>query len=298
MANQLKIGVENPEELLNVGAYGTGALIQVQSATSFGGSYADLTGTGSTPTIAIVTATYAYTGYDPAGASTTWYRTRYKNSGGTILSDWSAEFQVGGGGYCSLYNVKQDLDKLPADLTADELLGDYITDITDYIRGYTGREFIDAATIYTFDGASAVAGRRCLPIPRGMRSISLLEVAAYTGASFTTVPSSDYFLRPSTQDRTPGWPATELWLSDIPTGAYSQFPYGLANVRPTGTFAFGSVPARIEGVARRAVTRAYAARQAGGNDLIGSGGDGGAPMVSQYLSKRDREVLDTFRKWT
>jgi len=292
MANVLHIGVENPDELLNAGQYAAGAIIRLQWSATEAGVFADVSGTGSTPTIALVTLVTAYTGYDPNGTSTTWYRTRYENSGATRLSDWSAAFLVGAGGYCSRDDVKQDLEKAITDTSADELLDDYIADITDYIRGHTGREFLDSATIYTFDGYSAVADGRCLPIPRGVRSISLLEVAASTGAAFVTVPSSDFFLRPSAQDRTPGWPATEVWLSN--TGATTYFPPGFANVRTTGTFAFASVPARIEGVARRTVVRAYASRQAGQGDLTGSGGEGGSPMISQFMSKRDREILDKF----
>src|SRR3990167_1839471 len=290
----LRIGVENPEELLNTGAYGSGALIHLQSATAYGGSYADLTGTGSTPTLAIVAGTYAYSGYDPNGAASTWYRSRYKNAAGTVVSSWTDEFQVGTGGYCSLYDVKQDLDKPPSDTTADEMLLDYIADITDYIRGYTGREFLDATLTYTFDGHSAVHGGRCLPVPRGVRSLSLLETAASTGASFSTVSATDYFLRPYVQERTPGWPATEVWLSDV-ASSLSRFPSGYANVRLTGTFGFAAVPPRVEGVARRTVVRAYASRQAGQGDLVGSGGESGNPVISNFLSRRDREVLDAFR---
>ncbi len=298
MSNTLRLTSENPEELLNAGAYGAGAVIRLQTATTQAGVYADVTGTGSTPTLALVAGTYNYPGYDPAGISSSWYRSRFENVGATRVSDWSVAFQVGTGGYTSLFNVKQDLDKAPTDAVADELLLDYIAEITDYIRGNTEREFgTNPDTVYTFDGASTANGFRSILVPWGVQSISLFEVAYNTGGSFVTYPTTDLFLRPQVQDRTPGWPATEVWLSNVPTGAYSHFPYGYGNVRLTGVFGFASVPARIEGVARRAVVRAYAARQAGSNDMTGSGGGGGDPIVSQFLSKRDREVLDAFRKF-
>lgn len=294
MANVLKVGVENPEELLNTGLYAAGALIQIQWAATEAGVFADISGTGSTPTIALVAGTYSYTGYDPTGASTTWYRTRYKNAGGTITSDWSTAFLVGSNAYTSLYNVKQDLDKAPSDTTADELLLDYIAEATDYIRGYCSRDFATVSGTWTFDGLSTIHGRTALLIPRGVQSISLLEAAAITGGSFATIPSSAYVLRPTVQERTPGWPATEVRFTDYLSGSpYSYFPYGNDNIRLTGVLGFG-VPARIEGIARRLVVRAYASRQAGQGDLTGSGGEGGAPIVSQFLSKRDREVLDGF----
>ena len=58
MANTLKIPVENADELLLAGVYGAGALIRIQSSTTEDGSFANLTGTGSTPTIALVAGTF------------------------------------------------------------------------------------------------------------------------------------------------------------------------------------------------------------------------------------------------
>ncbi len=40
-----------------------------------------------------------------------------------------------------------------------------------------------------------------------------------TGATKDTVDAADYFLRPLAQDRTPGFPAFYLYLSDIPTAS-------------------------------------------------------------------------------
>ena len=303
MANALRIQVENPDDLLNAGVYGGSAVIRIQSATSNGGSYSNLSGTGSTPTIPIVTLTYSYAGYDPNGASTTWYRTRYENGAGSLTSDWSDEFLSNAVGYCSLYDVKQRLGRNAiADTADDENFADLIELANDYIKGVTHRDFLpDYNTILTFDGSTATHGGYCFPIPRGVRSLSLVEVAATTGASFVTVPSSDYFLRPLSQERTPGWPATEVWMTDIPsaTNTTPVFPDGYANVRFTGAFGFGSVPPRIQEVALNMVVRMWAGRQAGQNDLLGTGSDSGTPMVSQYLSHRDRMTLASFavRAW-
>ena len=93
MANKVRITLPSAvpsSDLLNAGMYDTGALMRVQwSATEFG-SYVDLTGTGSTPTILIVSGTETYTGYDALGDSGRWYRSRIENTGGTRVSDWSA----------------------------------------------------------------------------------------------------------------------------------------------------------------------------------------------------------------
>ena len=286
MSNVVKVYVESPAEILNAGHSGAGAVVQLQSSATEGGVYADV------GTAAIVDPTRAYTIYDAAGTSSSWYRTRYETSAGAGTSDWSTPFQVGKVTYCELEDVKQRLNR--TDVTDDELFAEYIDEATDYIRGYIGRDLIDTGLIYTFDGYDAVRGGRCLLIPRGVRSLSLVETAATTGAAFTTVTATDYFLRPTTQERTPGWPATELWLSDV-AGSLSTFPRGFANVRLTGTFGFSPIPRRIEEVALNLVVRMYASRQAGQADLGGAGGEGGAPMVSSYLSKRDRETLDGFR---
>jgi len=286
MSVVLRLFCENPDEILNTGHSGAGAVIQLQR---------DTVEAFSTPvdvsTTAIVTLVRSYTVYDSVGTSATWYRTRYETAAGAGTSDWSAAFQVGTTGYCDLADVKQRLDRT-GDTTDDELFAEYIDEATDYIRGYLGRDLIDTALIHTYDGSDAVRNRRCLLVPRGVRSLSLLETAATTGASFTTVTAGTYFLRPTTQDRTPGWPATELWLSDQSS---TQFPAGFDNVRLTGTFGFATVPARVQEVALNLVVRMYASRQAGQSDLIGSGGEGGSPMVSAFLSRRDKESLDSFR---
>jgi hypothetical protein len=284
MSVVVRVYVENPDEILNAGHSGAGAIVQLQSSATEAGVFADVA------TAAIVTLIRAYTIYDAAGTATTWYRTRYETSAGVATSDWSAAFQVGAGGYCSLDDVKQRLERTTNE--TDELFAEYIDEATDYIRGYIGRDLIDTGLIYTFDGYDAVRGGRCLLIPRGVRSLSLVETAATTGASFSTVAATDWFLRPNAQERTPGWPATELWLNDQ---SGQRFYRGFANVRLTGTFGFSPIPRRIEEVALNLVVRMYASRQAGGNDLIGSGGEGGMPIVSAFLSKRDRETLDGFR---
>jgi len=287
VANVVKVFVESPDDILNAGHSGAGAVVQLQSSATEAGAYADV------GTAAIVTLVRAYTIFDAAGGSTTWYRTRYETSAGAGTSDWSTAFQVGAVGYASLDDVKQRLQRV-TDTTDDELFAEYIDQATDYIRGYIGRDLIDTGTVYTFDGYDATHGGRVLLVPRGVRSLSLVETAATTGAAFTTVTATDYLLRPTTHDRSPGWPATELWLTDN-AASLITFPRGYDNVRLTGTFGFSPIPRRVEEVALNLVVRMYASRQAGQSDLLGAGGEGGQPMVSSFMSRRDRETLDSFR---
>jgi hypothetical protein len=85
--NILTISVPNPDQLLNAGAYGAGAVVQVQSGALEAGPFTD------DGTVPIVTETTSYTYYDIDGTSSTWYRTRYENAAGTTVSDWGTPFQ-------------------------------------------------------------------------------------------------------------------------------------------------------------------------------------------------------------
>lgn len=92
MANAIRVTlpITTPSAtVLLTGIYGAGAVLRVQSSASETGTFADLTGVGSTPTIAIVTGTEAYTAQDPDGGSTRWYRSRIENSDASRVSDWS-----------------------------------------------------------------------------------------------------------------------------------------------------------------------------------------------------------------
>ncbi len=87
MANILTLTASNPDQLLNAGAYGVGAVIRVQSGALAAGPFTD------EGTVPIVAGTTSYTYYDTNGTSSTWYRIRYENAGGTTVSDWSTVFQ-------------------------------------------------------------------------------------------------------------------------------------------------------------------------------------------------------------
>jgi hypothetical protein len=265
--NILHVTVENPDEILNAGAYGAGALIQLQSAATETGAFADLTGTGSTPTIPIVTATNVYTGYDPAGTSTTWYRTRYKSADGARLSDWQAAFQVGRegvGGVCSLDDAKQRLGFTTT--TEDENILGYIAQATDFLQRETGRLFVrsplagTATFLYNVSEAT-----RTLRIERGIASVTTLEVKTSTTSAFVTVPTTDWFLDPSPVG--PGWTYTRIVISDQPTGSIPCFYPGRAVVRMTGAEGWATVPASVENAGLDYVEMLHRSR---GNPGVGS----------------------------
>lgn len=299
MPSIIKITVENPDELLNAGAYDTGALIQVQSGTgeTQPGDFADLTGTGSTPTIALVSGTRIYTAYDPNGTTSTWYRTRYTNSGVTRTSDWSASFQVNGetAGYlCSLYDAKQRL--FPPNTTAtdeDESILGYIAQVSTFIERYCGRWFAPRPSdTYLF---SPDHNSRVLWCPRGVRTVSALGYATTdqpdSGGSFTSIASTSYALQPAAGNRDDGWPATRITLLDT-AGLY--FPCGINRVQVTMTAGFASVPADIEQVALNLVVAAHRERGSSGGDRYTVNVDG-SRTFERALSYSDRMTLMSYR---
>ena len=293
MANIVKLTAENADELLNTSAYGTAAVIQLQSSTAEAGAFADV------GTVALTAGAAIYTVYDVNGTSSTWYRSRYENSGETVVSAWSDPFQVsadGSGLLASLYDAKQRLEIPYTDTAQDENILEWLSQVSAYIHSVTGRKFTpDTSTIYTFDGHSAVRGGRILPIPNGIRSCSLLEVAINTGAAFSTIASGDYFLRPLAQERTQGWPATRIEMTDIQSGGNTAYFYpGYANVRVTGTFGWLAVPSDIQGIALTLLVSAARERSSGGGDSV-TVGLGGERTFERSLSYRDRETLNRYR---
>lgn len=300
MPNQLHLSVDNPDELRNAGAYDTGAIIRVQWSATEAGAFVDVSGTGSTPTIPIVVATRSYTGYDPAGTSSTFYRTRYENAGATRVSDWTAAFQVGAeeaGQLCSLYDVKQRLFPSASAGTAhvdDESLLEFITAASSDIQSYTGRRFArspsSGETTFYFD---VTRGGRELRVPAGIASMSVLEVATQSqpasGGTYTTVSTAEWFLRPLFAERDFGWPATRVVISDI-SGSY--FYPGLNTVRATMALGFTAIPPEIKAMAERYVVKAYQGKGSGVVTALG-GGDFEGRLIN-FLSPEDMRKLDWY----
>jgi hypothetical protein len=176
------------------------------------------------------------------------------------------------------------------DTTDDTVIGTICDQVNQYVETKTRRVLapISSAT-YTFDGD----GSRCLRYPRGIRAVSLLECQLYTTAGYSTIPSTQYFLRPSASDVLPGWPFTRIEFTDYPLGTISYFPRGFDTVRVTMTTGWAAIPDDITDVALTAATRAWHAVQAGQTDIIGTD-DMGRPLVSRFFSARDLETLNTY----
>lgn len=177
------------------------------------------------------------------------------------------------------------------DTTDDTVLGLVCDQVNQFVEGTTGRVLAPVSSVArTFDGT----GTRCLRVWQGVRAISLLELASYTGGSFTTIVAGDYFIRPETDKLAPGFVGTEVWLSDYPTSGFLVFPRGLGTVRVTATWGPAAIPDDIAEVAAVIAMRAWHAVQAGQADVVGTD-EMGRPLVSRFVSGRDR---DTLRRYT
>lgn len=111
----LEVIVADTAHLLDPAAYGAGALLRWESGGAFAGPYVE----GGT--VALVADVSLYNIWDAAGvASTTWYRTRISDAGGTTFSAYSAPFQT------SIHDIYLSADQFralaPNSLTDEALL--------------------------------------------------------------------------------------------------------------------------------------------------------------------------------
>ena len=200
------------------------------------------------------------------------------------------------GTYATVAAVKARLGSETTWPAADTtMLSSLCDQINAWIEGEAGRTICPLSdTAMTLDGLAADDSRR-LAIPWGIRTLTKLELAPITGATFVEVPTTDFFLRPLAYQRDPGWPATWVVLTDVPSAGNSAgwFAAGFMNVKLTGTFGWAAIPDEVAELAVTAVVRAWHARQAGQTDVIGSD-DFGRPIVSRYVSGRDRATLSRY----
>lgn len=200
------------------------------------------------------------------------------------------------GTYATLTAVKARLGIGTADTTDDAEIQVICDQANGYIESLTGRPICDLGTAtYTFDGYDSL-DNRVLFVDRGVRTITQLQTATYSGGSFATVPATDYFLRPATQELDPGFPFTQVIMTNVPSANnFSPLFYdGFNTVKITGTFGFASIPDEIREIGEVMAVRSWSARQAGQTDQIGAS-EMGQPVISRTLSIRDRETLARYR---
>jgi hypothetical protein len=283
VANVVRITTDGVEDLLNASMYGAGAIVRLQSSSD------NVTFANET-TAPLVSGTRVYALYDTDGTSSTWYRSRYENAGGTLLSDWSAAFQVGGeegGQICSLYDVKQRLGIDPSVTSSDEDILELIAAVTVEVESITGRDFTGYRSDVTW--RTHTRWGRVLWIPKGIQSVTTLGIATIdqpeSGGTYTTVTAGTYYLDPPQFDRDPGWPATRIVMLMTATPFYGA-SFG---AQITGRPGWAEVPANIARIGATAVVSQFLTK---GNDTARSViGPDGRTTILRDISPADRETL-------
>ena len=127
----------------------------------------------------------------------------------------------------------------------------------------------------------------------GIVALSRVEVGTFTGDVYATTPSSDYFLRPSPALLQPGWPFTELVMTNVPTVGNSRpsFYPGYNTIRLTGVFGWPMVPDDITEVALNITVQLWRAKGAGGGGETTTVGTDGERVITRLLSSQDWDVL-------
>jgi hypothetical protein len=198
------------------------------------------------------------------------------------------------GTYATAALVKARLFAAGVTDTADDtLIGTFCDAVNQFIEGPYGCNRIVApitSATYLIDGE----GTTTLYFPKGIREITALAIGDYTGDTRDTLAATDYFLRPLAQDRTPGWPAFYVRLSDLPTGDHSVFHEGFETVSMTCTAGWTAIPDDLAGVAVTTAVRAWHARQNGQADIVGTD-DTGAPLVSQFVAREHWGIIKAYR---
>lgn len=281
--NRLEIRVDNPDDLLDSGAFGAAAKVRLEWSAD-GVTYAEL----STQTI--VSGDQLYVFYHQAGLISTWYRSRYSNSAGSLFSDYSSPFRVKRG-WTALSRLKTLLKIPAATTTDDDRLREAAEAANSWLDGEIGM-FLGPSpdTSRTLD----VVDRGEVFIPGGIRTLTTLELRETSGGAWSTVTAADVLLRPHASARLPGLEADRIVFVDVPTGSYSRFYTGREMVRVTGTFGPAEPPASLVRIADTIGVWLYQSQQAGSAGIIGSL-DTGEIVVNRVLTPLDFHTIRRYR---
>lgn len=188
--------------------------------------------------------------------------------------------------------------------TVQSLASNTITLATGLVSAYAASATVVECFIY--DGFDALESGKMLPLPLGLSSITSLEVSSFSagqGGATTnntiwfTEPGTDYFFRPGPQDRTPGWPATELWITNVPvpSNTYPSFFPGYNNVRIVGTPGWAAIPDDIVECADNIAIALYRSRGTSGGDVLHVGSDG-SQIINRALSYENKLAIQRYSR--
>lgn len=201
------------------------------------------------------------------------------------------------GAYATTSALKARLFAAGVTDTADDtLMGTICDQVNGYIESPSGAGRVLApvsSATYLIDGD----GTNTVYFPNGIRAVTALSVADYTGGTKAAITeNTDWFLRPLSQDRQPGWPAMWIILADV-GGSRPVFPAGYSTISMTATTGWAAIPDEITNVALTLAVRMWHGRQSGQAEIIGND-ENGSPVVSRFLSTTDRMILKQFRRIT
>jgi hypothetical protein len=202
------------------------------------------------------------------------------------------------GTYVTSANLKVRIGLGTADTTDDTLIATICGQVNSYVEFVCRRDFTAVAGTAsggtaTFDAAEDVYDGQ-LYVRDGIRAVTSLSVAPSTGDAAVSATVADTIILPRSQARRPGWPGFWVVFKPVVSGAVSDWGTGYANITLGYDRNFEAYPVEVVEVAEVMATRAWYGRQAGQADIVGSD-EVGAPVISRFLSARDRDTLKAFR---
>lgn len=182
--------------------------------------------------------------------------------------------------------------------------GTTVTLATNLVNSYAASTAVKR--VYVYDGFDAYEYNKVLPIPLGITSITSLEVATFSAGqggattqniTWYQIANSDLFLRPTPQERQPGWPATELWITNVPIPSDSTpafFP-GFNNVRVDGAMGWPAQPDDIVECALNIAVALYRARGSTGGELVRID-TFGTQVINRALTYEDKLTISRYTR--
>lgn len=228
----LRINVD--PEMLETTKYGAGAVVRIERSSSLGGSYAEI---GTAPLV----ANQLIVEYDDAtGTTSSWYRTRYSDSGNTKQSDYSPEFQPATEiAYATVEDFTDTFEVSPSSGRVRRIES-VLAEASSLLVAAIGWDFYrhpaSAGTEQRTLDVSRASRRLC--VHGGVVSLTTVEVRGGPTDSWTTLSESDWYLDPRSVSI--GESAGHVALTGA-TG-WTTWPAGVATVRLTGVFGYATVP--------------------------------------------------------
>lgn len=231
MAVLVRVSVLAPDDIIS--EYGAGAVVRVESATSEAGSYTEISPTATIPVVA-VPMTFSYELAHPTGTTTTWYRTRFSNSGNTAQSTYSDPFSPEAPeAYANLDDLLLTMGQTIADTRTLANAERRLLEATQDIDREIGYSALRSSGSRIFHGD----GTGLLHVHGGIASLDTIEIRLETGGAWTTLQVQDtgWFLEGDLGDPNA---ADDIWyhVRLVDTATYTTFPNVRQGIRLTGTF--------------------------------------------------------------